>query len=313
MTALSNRLADRIQSFRAGARIRRFYIVNIEFNLEKIKALMVHFYTVTHIQVAIFRADYSVALVYPADCNKICSWIHQSREGDLRCHVSSDIGLAACRASGKRMHIWRCHAGFLECGLPVYVRSEIAGYIIFGQFIDGSEGERKNIYRCCDGLLEDQDRLAAMLDELQVFKMDFIESAAQLMAGCLHSTLLEDAFHVLDDPIWARLDRYIDDNLNAPLRLKTIAEQNFVSPSTVSHKVKRATGKSVSEWILTRRMAQARKYLMQTDMKISEIALLVGIPDYNYFSRVFRKTYGSSPRNYRKYGFSQKNTSADQK
>ncbi|WP_300552609.1 PocR ligand-binding domain-containing protein [Desulfovibrio sp.] len=282
------------------------YSVIVEFDTEKIKSLMAHFYTVTHIQVGIFRADYSVVFTYPANCNKVCNWIHESREGLLRCDLSGIAGLSACQTSGKRMHIWRCHAGFLECGLPVYVRSEIAGYIIFGQFIDDSVGERENIFRRCADLLDDQARLAALLDELQVFNMGFIEAAAQLMAGCLHSVLLEDAFRIHDDPIWMRIDRYIDDNLHTPLRLEMIAEHNFVSPSTVSHKVKKATGKSVGEVIQSRRMVQARNYLVRTDIKISEIALMVGIPDYNYFSRMFRKTYDYSPSKYRKHFLLQK-------
>lgn len=272
----------------------------VEFNMAKIKTLMEHFYTVTHIQVGIFRADYSVVLTHPPQCNKVCDWIHENAEGLRRCDLSGNTGLAACRDSGKRMHIWRCHAGFLECGLPIYVRSEIAGYIIFGQFIDGSEGELQNICSRCADILGDQQKLSAMLDELQVFDMKFIESAAQLMAGCLHSVLLEDAFRLHDDPTWMRIDHYIDNNLHTALKLETIAEKTFVSPSTVSHKVKRVTGKSVGEIILSRRMEQARKYLVQTDIKIGEIAAMVGIPDYNYFSRIFRKSYGCSPSKYRK-------------
>ena len=280
----------------------------VEFDPEKIKSLMVNFYTVTHIQVAIFRADFSVVFAYPTNCNKVCSWINKSREGLRRCDLSGIAGLSACQSSGKRMHIWRCHAGFLECGLPVYVRSEIAGYIIFGQFIDGSEGERENIFRRCADLLDDQARLAALLDELQVYNIGFIEAAAHMMAGCLHSVLLEDAFHIHDDPIWMRIDRFIDDNLHTPLRLEMIAKHNFVSPSTVSHKVKKATGKSVGEVIQSRRMVQARNYLVRTDIKISEIAQMVGIPDYNYFTRMFRKAYGCSPSKYRKQFLLQKNT-----
>ena len=55
----------------------------------------------------------------------------------------------------------------------------------------------------------------------------------------------------------------------------------------------------VSKYILRRRLHRAKRLLKTTDMSISEIAHSVGFSDYNYFSRVYKKNYGKSPRYYR--------------
>ena len=54
------------------------------------------------------------------------------------------------------------------------------------------------------------------------------------------------------------------------------------------------------ESIKERGVITPAKLLKQTDFSISEIAKRVGFSDYNYFSRVYKKTYGKSPKHYRK-------------
>jgi two-component system response regulator YesN len=47
-------------------------------------------------------------------------------------------------------------------------------------------------------------------------------------------------------------------------------------------------------------LQQAKILLKNSEKAISEIAEAVGFNDYNYFSRIFKKYYGISPRDYRK-------------
>ena len=52
-------------------------------------------------------------------------------------------------------------------------------------------------------------------------------------------------------------------------------------------------------YITRKRMEKAGEYIISSDISLTEIAFMVGYDDYAYFSRVFRKTYGKSPRDYR--------------
>ena len=60
------------------------------------------------------------------------------------------------------------------------------------------------------------------------------------------------------------------------------------------------TGIGVSEYIRKRRMHKAKKLLKNTKKPVWEVAQEVGFEDYTYFSRVFKNTYGKSPREIRK-------------
>jgi AraC-like DNA-binding protein len=61
----------------------------------------------------------------------------------------------------------------------------------------------------------------------------------------------------------------------------------------------RRTGRTVQEWIIERRMAEARSLLSDTELSVGEISRRVGMSDPGYFSRLFRRTHGTSPRKWR--------------
>ena len=59
-------------------------------------------------------------------------------------------------------------------------------------------------------------------------------------------------------------------------------------------------GITINHLITQKRLQQAKVLLRNTDKSISEIAEAVGFVNYNYFSRIFKKYYHMSPRDYRK-------------
>ena len=59
-------------------------------------------------------------------------------------------------------------------------------------------------------------------------------------------------------------------------------------------------GMGISEHIRRMRVKVACDLLRNTEDRVSDIATEVGIPDYNYFTKVFKKTMGVTPREYRK-------------
>jgi len=58
-------------------------------------------------------------------------------------------------------------------------------------------------------------------------------------------------------------------------------------------------GQTVQEWIIECRMAEARRLLTGTDMPVGEISRRVGIANPGYFTRLFRRAHGVSPRLWR--------------
>lgn len=92
---------------------------------------------------------------------------------------------------------------------------------------------------------------------------------------------------------------YVDFHYMEELSLAKFAEQYYVSNTHLSAVFKKEVGINLKEYIQEVRLRQARLQLNTTRLPIQEIAGNCGFLDVNYFTRVFRKVHGMSPREYR--------------
>jgi len=90
-------------------------------------------------------------------------------------------------------------------------------------------------------------------------------------------------------------EHYNDENLS----IAVISEHTHLSPAYLSFVFKKSTGKTLNKYINDYRVEKAKEMLKSKKNKITDIALKVGFIDSNYFTKVFRKTCGLSPSEYR--------------
>ena len=78
------------------------------------------------------------------------------------------------------------------------------------------------------------------------------------------------------------------------------AEALHISPVYLNEVIKDITGMSVSKYIQNELMLRAKRMLVYTSLRISEISIHLGIDDCAYFTRLFTKAVGMSPTCFRK-------------
>lgn len=91
----------------------------------------------------------------------------------------------------------------------------------------------------------------------------------------------------------------IDSDLTADLSLKTQAKLLNVNASYLSTLFKKETGTTLTDYVNKKRMENAVFLLNSTNMQIQNIAQYCGIPDVNYFTKIFKKYIGKTPKEYR--------------
>jgi AraC-like DNA-binding protein len=101
-------------------------------------------------------------------------------------------------------------------------------------------------------------------------------------------------------PAMQRALTYIETHLFEQIDLTTIARAACVSQSYCSALFKRHTGRGPMHWVLQRRIEESRRFLSLPYEPVKHIALRCGFNDPNYFSRLFKKKIGMSPRQYRR-------------
>lgn len=104
-----------------------------------------------------------------------------------------------------------------------------------------------------------------------------------------------------ENSLESQIVAYMIQNFAVPdITVLEIAEHFHMSVSSLTAKVKNATGYTVNQYIILLRMNEARKLLATTDLKIKEIAEQVGYLDATSFNRKFKSLYDISPSEFRK-------------
>ena len=93
-----------------------------------------------------------------------------------------------------------------------------------------------------------------------------------------------------------KLINTINLNLSDQLSPKSLAAMYYISPSYLSSLFKQDTGTTLTDFINTQRIQRAANLLSSTEQNISQ----VGILDVNYFTKMFKKSMGSTPTQYRR-------------
>lgn len=102
-----------------------------------------------------------------------------------------------------------------------------------------------------------------------------------------------------EDALGARVLRYLNMNLTAPITLESLAAQFFVSKFHLCRAFKARNGITVMEYLTRKRILLAKQWISEGD-SASNVAYRVGFTDYSTFFRAYRKIMGCSPTNNKK-------------
>jgi AraC family transcriptional activator of pobA len=117
----------------------------------------------------------------------------------------------------------------------------------------------------------------------------------------LAADVVED-LRLNDEPLLAEVFGFIEKHYRERISLRDVARAVSLSPGYLTTVVGRKTGRTVQEWIAERRMAEARRLLVETDLSVEEVGRRVGYGESGYFVRSFRRTHGSTPLAWRRAG-----------
>ena len=92
---------------------------------------------------------------------------------------------------------------------------------------------------------------------------------------------------------------YLKDHYMEDISLGKLAGIFGYSPSYLSKMFSQEMGESLILYITNKRIEKAKEYMKNSEISLADVAFMVGYDDYTYFSRVFKKSTGMNPRNYR--------------
>ena len=124
--------------------------------------------------------------------------------------------------------------------------------------------------------------------------------------GALLTLLMEQSWHPERIKIGRKrtelveVKNYLDEHYSEKIALDDLSEKFFINKFYLSKIFKEAYGTTINSYLIAKRITRAKQLLRFTDLTVDEVGNAVGMGEANYFSRMFRKVEGISPREYRK-------------
>lgn len=261
--------------------------------------LLNDFYVLTGLKLCIFDTEYRECASTPIKLYPYCASMRQNKEFDRLCTDCDVAHMQQCRRTRKPVQ-YQCHAGLTEYMAPLFYDGVIVAYICIGQATNGCDAEFHTIaaYAARFGVPEEECR---ELYNMQLhYTPEVIKAACNILDACIshiyHRHMLEG--QSLDTA--QKIEKYINDNIAWDLSIEQLCSHFSISRVELYQIFHAKFNASVADYIRTKRIALAERMIRTTTMQISEIAANVGFSDYNYFSKVFHRRFGLSPREYRR-------------
>ncbi len=149
-----------------------------------------------------------------------------------------------------------------------------------------------------------------LLDELYALAASVVHTRDMRIydkLSTLVTMIMEESWHPETQSIGVPQKRdvlevkgYIDSHFDQPLTLESLASHFYISKHYLARCFKAQCGVTVTTYIQQVRVTQAKHHLRFTEEPIERIAVLCGIGDANYFSRIFKKVEGTTPGEFRR-------------
>lgn len=256
--------------------------MRVTYNIEWLKRIATDISEITGVSISIADTKYNTIFSYEKGDDSFCHKIQETEAGRMLCH-HSDIEMYKKCERDKHYVSRICHAGVRDTAVPILKNGIVAGFIMLGRVrgagVSGDTAELRSCY----------ERLTYLTD-------------AQLEAviNLLSNILFDKAIELDYDEFISFATDYIENNLDKELSIEQLCCVLHTSKNTLYKAFRELYGCTINEYIVSRRIERAKQCLRNSADSISEISRSVGFYNYTYFSKLFKRHTGFTPRDYRK-------------
>jgi len=272
------------------------------FNKEKLTQVLSDFYNSTGIAVALYDASMQSIAGAPSCHSPYCTHIRNRGECIKNCSQSNFIHMKEVSLN-RKISRYTCHAGLMETILPIIYEDVLIAYIQIGQFRDeegrySSEDKLKEVAELYGFSLQ---KLLALYETLPVVSSEKLSSLYHVVDIIVKFFWLDGLITCQRSMLSIKIERYIDEHLEEKIGLNDICNEFFISKNTAYQLFHDEFNNTVNGFITQKRLHRAQELLqIRPELNITQVSLLCGFTDYNYFIRLFKKQIGITPLQLRK-------------
>lgn len=270
------------------------------YNAHLFYQLLQHLSTLASTNVTFYDENFtSTDICPPYNANQFCSCLKKTLQNHC---ISSDTHALMRAKEENDCFFYSCHFGLIEVALKLHLNNSIFGYLIIGPFRDPDHKteDLERIAKHCAFYKEDEKKLTANYQKLQKFSLEKFNALKTISYALFEYAQRQNIIALRNNIFEEQIVPYIQNNLAEKLTIEDLCQKFFLSQKQLSQIVKNACNLSPKQYITQYRMLHAKNLIVSTNMPLEKIAETVGIPDYNYFVKVFKSVNRHTPTYYRK-------------
>ena len=263
--------------------------MKVKYNVDTLQHILSDILQLTGISISFLDTDFNYVALNWNNAD-YCSLLQ--KQGDLKniCNCSDNALLNKCKQSRKvESHI--CHAGLLDLAFPIIKNEIIVGYVLIGR-IKSKESPQNNLYAQFDDV---KYKLDMLYRKIPCFTTEKVDSILDLLSRILFQNAID--FEI--DNYTSLIAEYINNNLTEDLSVDTLCSKFFISKNRLYEVFHNSFDCTVNEYIIRARIKKAMYLLKETKKSVFEISESVGIGNYTYFCKFFKKEVGITPTEFR--------------
>ena len=255
-----------------------------------------------------FRPEFEKLLgKYLIHNNQFCNFVKHDKACLWKCCYNKALTIEKCKMY-KKPFFGTCYMGISEYVFPVILNKKLVSVIYTGQFCHSDYNLKKlsdtiKRYKLPESEIKSHYSIAVkktiLSDEL-ILDINVIKKLIYLLVqeayeDSEHNKIPHHSNSLINNAI-----SFINENYTEPLSLSLIASSCYCNPSYLSYIMKKNYGMNVIDYIRMVRLNKAKELIGISSLSLTEIAYKVGFNDLAYFSRIFKKSVGMTPNEYRK-------------
>lgn len=273
----------------------------LKYNLEIFKSLLKDVGILTQAGITFFDENFVSTSAHSGTLStqSICS--HIKKLYGSGCGKSDTSAFQALQNGDSAIHYF-CHFGFIEMAFKVAFDNVTHGYIIVGPFRDPAKQKEnvQTIKELCEKTGYDTDKMILEYKRISKFSLEKFEALRNILSNLLQYAKSNSIIYSEQNLFSTIIEPYISEHLSEELNIERLCSQFFLTTKQLYAIFETSSNTTPKKYIAMKRIQQAKHLILSTDLPLSEISTKVGVDDYNYFIKIFKKYTGFTPMYYRK-------------
>jgi len=277
--------------------------MDVSFDRKAVSKVLKDYYAIVGVGVGLYDKDYNAVHLEPNSIDhNFCDQLRQDGGFREACRNCDQRAFNQAREK-KDIHIYHCHIGLYEAVAPILDNDMVIGYVMIGQILDSNAKSyqwRRIANHCTDTYSMDISAYKGSFDRLKTSTKAEITAMTNILMACASFIWYRKMAHIERGDLFHRVDTYIRERIAEQLSLTDLCRDLNISRTTLYKCLTDQVSMSFTAYLKDLRLTKSKELLIISRRPVKDIACEVGYRDYNYFSRLFRKTYGITPSGFRK-------------